>query len=36
MDVIDGSVDAAVERSTIVASHEVIDQVISRKLAALR
>lgn len=36
MDVIDGSVDAAAERSTIVASHEVIDQVISRKLAALK
>ncbi len=31
LDVIDGTVDAAEERATIMPSHEVIDQVISRK-----
>lgn len=33
LDIIDGTVDAAAERATIAPSHEVIDQVISRKQA---
>lgn len=33
LDIIDGTVDAAEERATIAPSHEVIDQVISRKAA---
>lgn len=33
LDIIDGTVDAATERATIAPSHEVIDQVISRKTA---
>ncbi|GAB3126813.1 hypothetical protein GCM10027056_25070 [Glaciibacter psychrotolerans] len=34
LDIIDGAVDAAAERATIAPSHEVIDQVISRKSVA--
>ena len=34
LDVIDGTVDAAAERATIMPSHEVIDQVIARKPVA--
>lgn len=33
LDVIDGTVDAAAERDTILPSHEVIDKVISKKLS---